>query len=96
MNTQVRGQVVQIEPSGDLRTDITEAQIADQFPPNATLKIVCDAHETFGIHSDLSSFEPQTFVAFWDDQTLCLKILGENTAALLGTANGAAVTVSRC
>lgn len=88
------GKVVQIDDLGNLVTDILGASLADA-PHGASLRVVVDEHETFGLFPTDHSQPAMTLVAMVDEHgPLTIVLVGDNASAMLGVRAGAPVQVN--
>lgn len=93
MSGNLSGKVVQIDDAGNLVTDILGSSLSDA-PRDASLRIVVDEHETFGLFPADHSQPAMTLVAtLADGGPLIIVLVGDSASAMLGVRAGAAVHV---
>lgn len=93
MSGTLSGKVVQIDDSGNLVTDIPGASLSSA-PRDASLRVVVDEHETFGLFPTDHSQPAMTLVATVDEQgSLTIVLVGDSASAMLGVRAGAPVQV---
>ena len=89
------GKVVQIDDAGNLVTDILGSSLS-AAPRDASLRVVVDEHETYGLFPSDHSQPAMTLVAtVADEGPLKIVLVGESASAMLGVRAGAAVEVQR-
>ncbi len=89
----LNGKVVQIDDSGNLVTDIPVASL-NGAPRDASLRVVVDEHETYGLYPADHSQPAMTLVATVDEQgPLKIVLVGDNASMMLGVRPGAPVEV---
>jgi S-adenosylmethionine hydrolase len=87
------GKVVRIDDSGNLVTDILGSSLSGA-PRDATLRVVVDEHETYGLFPVDHSQPAMTLVAIVDDTNpLTIVLVGDSASAMLGVRPGAPVEV---
>lgn len=87
------GKVVHIDDSGNLVTDIPGASLSGA-PRDASLRVVVDEHETYGLYPTNHSQPAMTLVATVDEQgPLTIVLVDDSASAMLGVRVGAAVEV---
>ncbi len=87
------GKVVQIDDSGNLVTDIPGSSLTGA-PRDASLRVVVDEHETYGLYPTDHSQPAMTLVATVDDASpLTIMLVGDSASAMLGVQTGAPVEV---
>lgn len=87
------GKVVRIDDSGNLVTDILGSSLSGA-PRDATLRVVVDEHETYGLFPVDHSQPAMTLVAIVDDANpLTIVLVGDSASAMLGVRPGAPVEV---
>ncbi len=87
------GKVVAIDETGNLITDIPVESLAGA-PQDASLRVVVDEHETYGLYPVNHAQPPMTLVAIVDVQGALRIMLTEDSAsAMLGVRVGAPVEV---
>lgn len=93
MAGKIEGQVVAVDPCGNLITNISESQLSG-VPTGEELQVLCDEHETRGLFRTSADQPPMTFLAVIGPRgALELAIVEENAAAMLGLGVGAKVTL---
>ena len=91
MAEKLSGKVVQIDDAGNLITDIPAAILADK-PQDASLRIVVDEHETYGVFPPDHSQPSMTLVAILEaDDPLRIVLVDDSASAMLGVQVGAPV-----
>ena len=87
------GNVVEVDDAGNLITDIPASSLADK-PHDASLRIVVDEHETFGVYPEDHSQPSMTLVAILEkEQPLKIVLVDDSASAMLGVRVGASVEV---
>lgn len=87
------GKVVEIDESGSLITDIP-AKSLDGAPRDASLRVVVDEHETYGLYPLDHSQPSMTLVAVAQkDGPLKIVLVDDSASAMLGVRVGADVEV---
>ena len=85
------GQVVEVNGAGDLITDIAAESLADA-PQDASLRIIVDEHETYGLYPADHSQPAMTLVAIHEDgKPLRIVLVEDSASAMLGVQVGASV-----
>lgn len=93
MSQTLTGKVVAVDESGNLITDIPGESLAGA-PQDASLRVVVDEHETYGLYSLDHSQPPMTLVAIVQENgPLKIVLTEDNASAMLGVRVGAAVEV---
>ena len=93
MSQKVVGRVVKIDSEGNLVTDIASASLAGA-PTDASLRVVVDEHETFGLFPVDHTQPAMTLVAIAGaDSPLVISLVGDSASAMLGVPVGAVVEV---
>ena len=93
MSQTLTGKVVAVDESGSLITDIPVESLAGA-PQDASLRVVVDEHETYGLYPLNHSQPPMTLVAIVQEHGPLKIVLTEDSAsAMLGVRVGAAVEV---
>ncbi len=91
---KLSGKVVEVDAEGNLITDVSAASL-DQAPQDASLRIVVDEHETFGVYPSDHSQPSMTLVAIAEpDNPLKIVLVDDSASAMLGVQVGAAVELS--
>ncbi len=95
MPGSVKGKVTEVESSGNLITDIQAGQLA-AAPRDASVRIMVDEHETFGIFGQEHGQPEMTLIAILDEPTghLRIELVGDSASAMLGVRAGAPVEVN--
>ena len=87
------GKVVEVDESGNLITDIPVEKLTGA-PQDASLRIVVDEHETFGIYPPDHSQPSMTLVAIAQESgPLKIALVDDNASMMLGVRVGATVEV---
>lgn len=85
------GKVVEVDSSGNLITDIPAESLANA-PHDASLRIVVDEHETYGLYPPDHTQPAMTLVAIQEQQApLKITLVGDSASAMLGVKIGAPV-----
>ncbi len=93
MSGTISGKVVAIDDSGNLVTDISGSHLTDA-PRDASLRVVVDEHETYGLFPVDHSQPSMTLVAtLADGGPLTIVLVGDSASAMLGVRAGAPVEV---
>lgn len=93
MPGNLSGKVVEVDDSGNLITDIS-AESLNGAPQDASLRIVVDEHETYGVFPPDHSQPSMTLVAILQpDAPLKIVLVDDSASAMLGVKVGAAVAV---
>ncbi len=88
------GKVVQVDDLGNLVTDIPGSSLSGA-PRDASLRVVVDEHETYGLFPTEHSQPAMTLVAtVAEEGPLTIMLVGDSASAMLGVKTGAAVEVS--
>lgn len=95
MPGSVRGQIVEVDSQGCLVTDITAAQLRDA-PRDASVRVLIDEHETFGLFGREHGQPAMTLIAVLEPESgpLNIEIVGDSASAMLGVRTGTPVEVS--
>lgn len=94
MSAKLSGKVVEVDASGDLITDIPAAVLAGA-PHDASLRIVVDEHETYGVYPPDHEQPAMTLVAILgEDAPLKITLVGDSASAMLGVRVGASVEIA--
>ncbi len=94
MSAKLTGQVVEVNDSGDLLTDISSESLASA-PRDATLRVLVDEHETLGLHALDHSQPSMTLVAILEEgRPLRIVLVDDSASAMLGVQVGARVQVT--
>jgi S-adenosylmethionine hydrolase len=89
----LNGNVVDIDDAGNLVTDILGTSLVD-VPRDASVRIVVDEHETFGLYPVDHSQPSLTLVAILQDsKPLKIILVGDSASDMLGVKRGAPVEV---
>jgi S-adenosylmethionine hydrolase len=90
----ISGKVVEIDSSGDLVTDIA-CELLAGAPTDASLRVVVDEHETFGLYYIDHDQPEMTLIAITEaSKPLKISLVGDSASDLLGVRVGALVEVS--
>ncbi len=93
MAETLSGKVVEIDQAGNLITDIPASSLAGK-PLDASLRIVVDEHETYGIYPKAHSQPSMTLVAILDEEEpLRIVLVDDSASAMLGVRVGASVVL---
>lgn len=85
------GKVVEVDDSGSLITDIN-AESLNGAPQDASLRIVVDEHETYGLFPADHSQPSMTLVAVVGESgPIKIELVGDSASAMLGVQVGASV-----
>ena len=88
------GKVVAVDESGSLVTDIQVADLAGA-PHDASLRIVVDEHETYGLYPPDHQQPSMTLVAIAAESgPVKISLVDDSASAMLGVQVGARVEVS--
>lgn len=91
MAETLSGKVVEIDEAGNLITDIHASSLEGK-PHDASLRIVVDEHETYGVYSDDHSQPSMTLVAILGSECpLKIVLVDDSASAMLGVRVGASV-----
>jgi S-adenosyl-L-methionine hydrolase (adenosine-forming) len=89
----ITGKVVQVDEFGNLITDIPSDRLRGA-PTDASLRVVVDEHETFGLYPADHSQPAMTLVAIAEaSKPLTIVLVEDSASALLGVRAGALVEV---
>ncbi len=93
MSAKLTGVIVQIDGSGNLISDVSSTRLAGA-PRDASLRIVVDEHETFGLFPPDHQQPSMTLVAVADqDGPVTIVLVDDSAAAMLGIGVGAPVEI---
>ena len=93
MPQTLTGKVVQVDEAGNLVTDIPSDRLRGA-PTDASLRVVVDEHETFGLYPSNHSQPAMTLVAIVEEsKPLTIVLVEDSASALLGVRVGALVEV---
>lgn len=93
VSKSISGRVVKVDTDGSLVTDIDALRLSDA-PRDASVRIVVDEHETFGIFSGEHGQPSMTLVAILDEELpLKISLIDDSASAMLGVSVGAPVKV---
>ena len=93
MSGTLTGTVAEVDDSGSLITDI-QVESLNGAPRDASLRIVVDEHETYGLFPPDHSQPEMTLVATCEDAgPIKIELVGDSASAMLGVRVGAAVEV---
>ncbi len=88
----IKGKVVEVDQSGSLITDITAEQLTNT-PRDASVRVMVDEHETFGLFPPIHDQPSMTLVAIVDTTQLRIELVQDSASAMLGVRAGAPVEV---
>lgn len=95
MSGRIQGKIIEVTSHGDLVTDLRVEQFEGVGRGPETKITVDEEHETFGIFGSDHQQPPMTLVAVLDPQgSLCLHLVSDSAAMMLGVRVGAPVEVS--
>lgn len=87
------GTVTEVDEAGSLITDI-QVESLNGAPQDASLRIVVDEHETYGLYPPDHTQPAMTLVAILQKAgPLKIELVGDSASAMLGVQVGAAVEV---
>ncbi len=87
------GKVVEVDASGNLITDI-QVEDLSSAPRDASLRIIVDEHETFGLYPPDHEQPSMTLVAIANDSgPLKIALVDDSASAMLGVQVGARVEI---
>jgi S-adenosylmethionine hydrolase len=93
VSRSLEGKVVEIDATGNLVTDITADRL-NGAPRDASLRIVVDEHETFGLYPLQHNQPSMTLVAIADEfGPIRILLVDDSASAMLGIRVGTPVTV---
>lgn len=93
MTAKITGKVVEIDAAGNLVTDVSAERLTGA-PRDASLRIVVDEHETFGLYPLEHNQPAMTLVAVADQiGTVKIILVEDSASAMLGIRVGAPVEV---
>lgn len=95
MPGSIKGKVTEIDSSGSLITDILADQLSTA-PRDASVRVLVDEHETFGIFGQDHGQPDMTLIAVLVEPTGALRIelVSDSASAMLGVRTGAPVEVT--
>lgn len=89
----ITGEIVEVDPEGNLVTDITDEMLA-KVPRDETVAIRCDTHETRNIFATNHDQPPMTLIAMLNSTgRLQITIVDDSAKIMLGVTTGTAVEV---
>jgi S-adenosylmethionine hydrolase len=87
------GKVIEVDASGNLVTDIPSDRLRGA-PTDASLRVVVDEHETYGLYPAQHAQPPMTLVAIAEGNLpLTIVLVDDSASAMLGVRVGAMVEV---
>jgi S-adenosylmethionine hydrolase len=87
------GKIVEVDAAGNLVTDIPSDRLRGA-PTDASLRVVVDEHETYGLYPSQHSQPPMTLVAIAEGgRPLTIVLVDDSASAMLGVSVGAMVEV---
>jgi S-adenosylmethionine hydrolase len=87
------GKVIEVDESGNLITDIPGDKLVGA-PKDASLRVVVDEHETYGLYATDHTQPPMTLIAILDEVgPLRIVLTDDSASAMLGVRVGAPVEV---
>lgn len=93
MSQTLTGKVVEVDPAGNLITDIPSERLRGA-PNDASLRVVVDEHETYGLYPPQHSQPSMTLVAIVEGNLpLKIVLVDDSASAMLGVRVGAMVEV---
>ena len=93
MSGILSGKVVKIDDTGNLVTDIPSTSLAGA-PRDASLRVVVDEHETFGLFPADHTQPAMTLIAIANaEDPLRIVLVGDSASEMLGVRAGALVQV---
>lgn len=91
MPGKLSGKVVEVDEAGNLITDVPASSLGDA-PLDASLRIVVDEHETYGVFPPNHSQPTMTLVAILQEEgPLKIVLVDDSASAMLGVRVGAPV-----
>ena len=94
MSSTLSGKVIEVDDTGSLVTDIDGSKLTGA-PRDASLRVVVDEHETYGLYAADHSQPEMTLIAIADSDTpLRIELVGDSASGMLGVKVGAPVEVS--
>lgn len=94
MSGSIKGKVIEVDQQGSLITDIASSRLANA-PRDASVKVLVDEHETFGLFDTNHDQPDMTLVAVLgsDEAPLKIELVSDSASAMLGVRSGAPVEV---
>lgn len=93
MSQTLTGKVVEVDSTGNLITDIPSERLRGA-PTDASLRVVVDEHETYGLYPANHAQPSMTLVAIADGAApLKIVLVDDSASAMLGVRVGAMVEV---
>jgi len=91
---KIQGKIIEVDPQGDLITDIGHDQW-DRIGRTSETKVIVDKeHETFGLFEPDHRQPPMTLIAIVEPQKpLRLHLVSDSASMMLGVRAGASVEV---
>ena len=95
MPGSIKGKVTEVDSSGSLITDI-QSGLLSGAPRDASVRIMVDEHETFGIFGQDHGQPDMTLIAILIEPAgpLRIELVNDSASAMLGVRAGAPVEVS--
>ena len=94
MAERIQGKIIEVDPQGDLITDIGYEQWDRVGRTSDTKVIVDEEHETFGLFDPQHGQPPMTLIAIAEPQKpLRLHLVSDSASMMLGVRAGAPVEV---
>jgi S-adenosylmethionine hydrolase len=89
----ISGKVVEVDASGNLITDIPSQRLRGA-PNDASLRVIVDEHETFGLYGRSHGQPAMTLLAIAEgEEPLTILLVDDSASAMLGIRVGAPVSV---
>ncbi len=93
MSQIVKGQVVEVDRTGNLITDIPSGRLS-AAPKDSTLRVTVDEFETFGLFGPDHSEPSMTLIAVSEEgKSLRLVLVDDSASDMLGVQVGAPVQI---
>ena len=94
MADKIQGKIIEVDPQGDLITDIGHEQW-DRISRSSETKVIVDEeHEPFGLFGLDHQQPPMTFIAITEpEKPLRLHLVSDSASMMLGVRAGASVEV---
>lgn len=93
MSQTLTGKVIEVDSTGNLITDIPSERLRGA-PTDASLRVVVDEHETYGLYPTNHAQPSMTLVAIVDGAApLKIVLVDDSASAMLGVRVGAMVEV---
>jgi len=90
----IKGTVIEVDQQGSLVTDIASYRLAGA-PRDASIKIMVDEHETFGLFEANHDQPDMTLIAILGaaEAPLKIELVSDSASAMLGVRAGAPVEI---